>query len=112
MGVYYTAEPKGCETQIHTYRVKEHANNTVSDEAFAKRHERWPTDTPDTKEAYYIREVFNSTSPSGFGLLRPYSFCGSPPDLFPTETAAQTAVRYGISCCYNCFAGFSCSNLS
>lgn len=40
----------------------------------SKAAERYPTDTPDTKEAYYIREVFESH--------------------FPTEAAAQTAVRW------------------
>jgi len=39
--------------------MKEHANNTISDEAFAKRHEHWSLDTPDTKEAYLIREIFH-----------------------------------------------------
>jgi len=42
-----------------TTSMKEHANNTVSDEAFAKRHEQWSLDTPDTKEAYLIREIFH-----------------------------------------------------
>ena len=41
--------------------MKDHAAAVVSDEAFAKRAERWPTDTPDTKEAYFIREVFDGT---------------------------------------------------
>lgn len=39
-------------------RMKDHAAAVVSDEAFAKRAERWPVDTPDTKEAYFIREIF------------------------------------------------------
>jgi len=54
--------------------MKEHANTTVSDEDFANRHTRWPTDTPDTKEAYHIREIFDN--------------------LFPSKTAAETAVRW------------------
>ncbi len=32
----------------------------VSDEVFAKRHETYPRDTPDTKEGYFIRETFDS----------------------------------------------------
>ena len=40
--------------------MKAHAEDVVSDEAFAKRAERWPVDTPDTKEAYFIREIFES----------------------------------------------------
>ncbi|CAL1704363.1 unnamed protein product [Somion occarium] len=54
--------------------IKDHAASVVSDEALAKSAERWPRDTPDTKEAYYIRELFDG--------------------LFPTETAAETAVRW------------------
>ena len=38
----------------------------MSDDAFAKSAERWPESTPDTKEAYFIRDVFDSQSP------RPY----------------------------------------
>ncbi|KIP09072.1 hypothetical protein PHLGIDRAFT_23108 [Phlebiopsis gigantea 11061_1 CR5-6] len=54
--------------------MKDHAAAEVSDEAFAARAARWPRDTPDTKEAYHIREIFDS--------------------LFPSETAAKTAVRW------------------
>ena len=46
----------------------------VSDVAFANRAERWPVDTPDTKEAYYIREIFES--------------------YYPTEAAARTITRW------------------
>ncbi|KAH7107550.1 glutamine-hydrolyzing asparagine synthase [Auriculariales sp. MPI-PUGE-AT-0066] len=38
--------------------VKDFTASHVSDADFAKRGERWQVDTPDTKEAYYIREVF------------------------------------------------------
>ncbi|KAI0079965.1 glutamine-hydrolyzing asparagine synthase [Panus rudis PR-1116 ss-1] len=54
--------------------MKDHAASVVSDEDFAKRAERWPKDTPDTKEAYWIREIFDS--------------------LFPNPAAADTAVRW------------------
>jgi len=54
--------------------MKDHAASVVSDEAFAKRHETFPSDTPDTKEGYYIRELFQHQ--------------------FPSETAAATAVRW------------------
>ncbi|KAF8654096.1 hypothetical protein AX16_003629 [Volvariella volvacea WC 439] len=54
--------------------MKDHAASVISDEAFAQRAERWPVDTPDTKEAYYIREIFEG--------------------LFPSEAAAKTAVRW------------------
>lgn len=49
-------------------RMKEHATTIVSDDAFAKRAERWPKETPDTKEAYFIRDIFDSKHPSIFKL--------------------------------------------
>lgn len=61
--------------------MKDHSAAVVSDEAFAARAERWPRDTPDTKEAYYIRDIFEG--------------------LFPTEAAAKTAVRYVAKCSSN-----------
>ncbi|KIK49353.1 hypothetical protein CY34DRAFT_69866 [Suillus luteus UH-Slu-Lm8-n1] len=54
--------------------IKDNAAAFVSDKDFAKRAERWSVDTPDTKEAYYIREIFDG--------------------LFPSEAAAKTAVRW------------------
>lgn len=39
--------------------MKEHAAQVVSDEAFGKRAERWSFDVPDTKEAYFIRDIFD-----------------------------------------------------
>ncbi|KAF7969023.1 hypothetical protein HWV62_28636 [Athelia sp. TMB] len=54
--------------------IKDAAASQISDEAFDKRGERWSLDTPDTKEAYYIRELFDG--------------------LFPLEAAARTAVRW------------------
>ncbi|OCF56544.1 asparagine synthase (glutamine-hydrolyzing) [Kwoniella mangroviensis CBS 10435] len=54
--------------------MKDHAASVVSDEAFAKRAERFPESTPDTKEAYWIREIFEHH--------------------FPTKAAASTAVRW------------------
>ncbi|EIW85021.1 asparagine synthase [Coniophora puteana RWD-64-598 SS2] len=54
--------------------IKGHAASVVSDEDFANRAQRFPLETPDTKEAYFIREIFDG--------------------LFPQETAAKTAVRW------------------
>ncbi|KAI0306512.1 glutamine-hydrolyzing asparagine synthase [Multifurca ochricompacta] len=54
--------------------LKDHAEKTIPDEIFEKRAERWPENTPDTKEAYYIRDIFDN--------------------LFLSETAAKTAVRW------------------
>jgi len=41
--------------------MKKHAAQVVSDEAFAKRAEKWTFDVPDTKEAYLIRDIFDGT---------------------------------------------------
>jgi len=54
--------------------MKDHAASVVTDEAFAKRKEMFSVDTPETKEGYFIREIFDG--------------------LFPSETAARTAVRW------------------
>ncbi|KAI0050934.1 asparagine synthase [Auriscalpium vulgare] len=54
--------------------MKDQAESAISDDIFAKRSDRWPENTPDTKEAYYIRDIFDS--------------------LFLSEAAAQTAVRW------------------
>jgi hypothetical protein len=71
--------------------MKEHAAAVVSDDAFAKRAERWPEETPDTKEAFYIREIFDSKYLSCQYLHLTRLHLG----LYPSETAAKTAVRYG-----------------
>ncbi|KAF8628427.1 hypothetical protein AX15_003948 [Amanita polypyramis BW_CC] len=54
--------------------LKDQAASAVSDESFSKRAERWPESTPDTKEAYYLRHIFDG--------------------LFPSKAAASTAVRW------------------
>ncbi|KAF9532253.1 asparagine synthase [Crepidotus variabilis] len=54
--------------------IKEHAEEVVSNEDFTKREKKWSFDLPDTKEAYLIRDIFDS--------------------LFPSEAAARTAVRW------------------
>ncbi|KAK4053668.1 asparagine synthetase [Microbotryomycetes sp. JL201] len=54
--------------------LKAHAEASVSDEQLAGAAQRYPIDTPETKEAYLIRQIFESH--------------------FPTDTAAQTAVRW------------------
>ncbi|KAK4704805.1 asparagine synthase (glutamine-hydrolyzing), partial [Phenoliferia sp. Uapishka_3] len=54
--------------------LKEHSASSVSDAEFANAATRYPSDTPDTKEAYYIRQIFEGH--------------------FPSEAAAQTAVRW------------------
>lgn len=54
--------------------MKDHAEQVVSDEQLAKAAEKYPISTPDTKEAYWIREIFEGH--------------------FPTDSAAKTAVRW------------------
>ena len=41
-------------------RLKDNAERAISDEIFGKRSERWPEETPDTKETYFIRDIFDS----------------------------------------------------
>eukprot|EP01098_Paradermamoeba_levis_P000762 TRINITY_DN1088_c0_g1_i2.p1 TRINITY_DN1088_c0_g1~~TRINITY_DN1088_c0_g1_i2.p1 ORF type:complete len:587 (-),score=216.45 TRINITY_DN1088_c0_g1_i2:90-1763(-) len=43
--------------------LKEYTSNHVSDEDFAKRAERFPHDTPPTKEAFYYRCIFEELFP-------------------------------------------------
>ena len=40
-------------------RLKAQAESAVSDDVFEKRHERWSDNVPDTKEGYYIRDIFD-----------------------------------------------------
>lgn len=54
--------------------MKDEAARVVSDEQLAKAAERFPESTPDTKEAYWIREIFEKH--------------------FPSKAAAGTAVRW------------------
>lgn len=54
---------------IMFHRIKDHAANIVSDETFSKRADKYPVDTPDTKEGYYIREIFERKSPTSFSFF-------------------------------------------
>ena len=71
--------------------MKEHAAQVVSDEAFAKRAEKWTFDVPDTKEAYFIRDIFDGMSNKWPHLCSIIHYLAL--GLFPSETAARTAVR-------------------
>ncbi len=53
--------------------IKDEAAAVIPDAKFAERAQRYPHDAPDTKEAYWIRELFEHH--------------------FPSEAAAKTAVR-------------------
>lgn len=54
--------------------LKEHAAHTVTDAQMSAAAQKYPSDTPETKEAYLIRQIFESH--------------------FPSEAAAKTAVRW------------------
>lgn len=54
--------------------LKAHAENAIPDQLYEKRFERWPVDTPSTKEAYYMRDIFDG--------------------MFMSDAAAKTAVRW------------------
>jgi len=54
--------------------IKNHAAQTVSDAKYTARTQRFPVDTPNNKEAYFIRELFDA--------------------VFPSNAAASTAVRW------------------
>ncbi|KAJ1981654.1 asparagine synthetase [Dimargaris cristalligena] len=43
--------------------LRDLAERKVTDEAFAARSERWPADTPQTKEAFYYRHLFEISYP-------------------------------------------------
>ena len=49
--------------------MKDHAERAIPDEIFETRSERWPEDTPDTKEAYFIRDTFDSKLFGAFGAF-------------------------------------------
>lgn len=76
--------------------MKDHAAQVVSDEDFATRAERWPKETPDTKEAYFIRDIFDGDYLYIFLISRCLimrllkSYLG----LFSSKAAAETAVRW------------------
>ncbi|KAK9686835.1 asparagine synthetase [Basidiobolus ranarum] len=54
--------------------LKDKAEELVSDDKFAKAAERWPKDTPQTKEAYWYREIFE--------------------EHFPQEACTESVVRW------------------
>jgi hypothetical protein len=60
MGADSPTQPTRTFTNGNPHRLKDHAENSIPDEIFEKRFERWPEETPDTKEAYYLRDIFDS----------------------------------------------------
>jgi hypothetical protein len=73
--------------------MKNHASEVVSDEAFAKREERWSFDVPDTKEAYLIRDIFDGMFFLVWQHEQMLNQETNDTGLFPSGTAARTAVR-------------------
>jgi hypothetical protein len=55
--------------------LKNHAAEIVSDEAFAKRAEKWTADVPDTKEAYFIRDIFDGEFHKPWGVNKGPTYC-------------------------------------
>jgi len=43
--------------------LKAHANSVVDDTMFAFREHRFPYNTPQSKEAYYVRDIFENNYP-------------------------------------------------
>lgn len=43
--------------------LKDEAERRISDDIFAEREKRWPEDTPQTKEAYWYRDAFETWFP-------------------------------------------------
>jgi asparagine synthase (glutamine-hydrolysing) len=74
-------------------RIKDHAASAVSDAAFEQRFERWPDNTPDTKEGYFIRDIFDG-EPNYVHSVNVNLFKYIRLGLFPGESAAKTAVRF------------------
>ena len=51
---------RGSSNICPIFRLKNQAERAIPDEIFEKRSERWPEETPETKEAYFIRDIFDS----------------------------------------------------
>lgn len=49
--------------------IKEFANNEISDDEFSNREELYPYNTPDTKEAFYYRKIFEEYYPGRAELI-------------------------------------------
>lgn len=65
-------------------RIKDHAAAVVSDGEFIKRAERWPENTPDTKEACFIRQTFDGEA-FDFLLSRALIAENPPQTFFPAR---------------------------
>lgn len=71
--------------------IKAHVESRVSDEDFAARAERFPFNTPQLKESYYYREIFESFYPGRESLIPYYwlpRFCGDIADPSAREIVA------------------------
>jgi asparagine synthase (glutamine-hydrolysing) len=92
---YFTPLSPSRRQHLNLYRIKDNAARHVSDEAMAGAKERYPVDTPDTKEAYFIREIFEcQSSTSVIPLFHIITDVLRMAAHFPTKAAAETAVRW------------------
>jgi hypothetical protein len=95
MGARFASRSFTFHTLVVTLRLKAHAENAIPDQLFEKRSERWPVDTPSTKEAYYIRDIFDGelyANSFHYRQLKSVPLTG----LFMSDAAAKTAVRYAL----------------
>jgi asparagine synthase (glutamine-hydrolysing) len=49
--------------------IKAHCDRIISDEEFAMASQEFPYNTPDTKEAYYFRKLFEKYYPEGHSIV-------------------------------------------
>jgi asparagine synthase (glutamine-hydrolysing) len=54
--------------------LKEHAEHQVSDEQFALRKEKYPVNTPETKEAFFYRSIFEQMFPEDSSIKTVYNW--------------------------------------
>ena len=54
--------------------LKEHAKKSINYERFARRHELYTFDTPQTEEEFYYRELFNEYYDNKFANLIPHKW--------------------------------------
>jgi asparagine synthase (glutamine-hydrolysing) len=81
--------------------LKKHAENAVTEEMMKNAKNRFPTQTPSSKEEYYYREIFDSyfTSPSAALTVPvgPTIACSTPTAFRWSKEFAKTADPSGRS---------------
>jgi asparagine synthetase B (glutamine-hydrolysing) len=72
-------------------KLKEHAERMVDDDAFAERAERFPYNTPTTKEAFFFRKIFEE-------FYCPESVCPTQESKLPIlKTVVKWIPRKGMT---------------